>query len=203
MSETADVANTLPAIILLSFWWALLSALELLSRSRESGTTGASDTMPPEIPRATADEQFPELRELDPEFSAEKFLHGARRAYEAILESYARCDIEALRPLLAGDVLQTFAEACESRSLSGEALELTFIGFESAEIIGVETSQEAIAIQVLFRSQLVSSERSATGEVIRGDPHAVVRTDDLWTFARSIRSNASAWVVAATDDGSG
>ena len=202
MNETADAATNFPTILLLSFWWAFLYALELLARLRVSGTIDQPRTHLPDCTSIHADETgFPELRELDPEFRAGAFLEGARRAYEAVLDAYARGDIEALRPLLSADVLQAFAEAGAARSGKGEALEMSFIGFESSEIASVDASPAAIEIAVLFRALVVSSEHSAAGEVIRGDPASVALTSDLWTFTRPVTAESHAWVIMATDQG--
>jgi predicted lipid-binding transport protein (Tim44 family) len=201
MNETADVASNLPAIILLSFWWAFLSTLDLLSRPRESGTTKPPGLLATggSVREAAEDRPFPEIRKLDPEFNAEAFLDGARRAYEAVLQAYALGDFETLRPLLSSEVLQTFAEVCAARAERQETLELAFIGIQAAEITSVEVSPDTIEISVLFRAQIVRSERTASGGLIQGDPAAVVLAGDLWTFSRF---DGNEWVIVATDDAS-
>jgi len=55
MNEAADVANSIPAIILLSLWWAFLSTLELLYRPRETGTTEQSTAKPSNDNRSIAE----------------------------------------------------------------------------------------------------------------------------------------------------
>lgn len=201
MNETADVASNLPAIILFSFWWVLLSMLEFLSRAgpessegsvkeRSAGGTGAVDS----------DQAFPGLRVADPEFSTEAFLAGACRAYEEVLRAYALCDAKALQALLSTEVLQAFTDACRQRAASGETLELTFVGIRSAGIAGVDIGPDAIAIDVLFRAEVVQAERSAAGEIIRGDPASVAVVADLWTFSRPRPVGGATWTVVATDE---
>jgi predicted lipid-binding transport protein (Tim44 family) len=203
MSETADVATNLPAIILLSFWWALLSVLDLLSPSRQPGRANHSNADHLEDkPSPSVEPRFPELRVIDPAFSAVAFLEEAQRTYEAVLEHYALGNTESLRPLLSVDVLRVFAQACADRARRGDALELTLVEFESVEITSVEVGPEAIEIAVLFRTQLVSSERSSAGDVIRGDPAAIAPMADLWTFSRAVPIESAAWFVIATDGAS-
>jgi predicted lipid-binding transport protein (Tim44 family) len=201
MDETADFASTLPAIILLSFWWAFLSALEFLSRPPESGGADLPGaTVAGDAPGPAREKRPLELSDVDPEFSAEAFLDGARRAYEAVLGYYARGEVGMLRPLLSPEVLQAFADACAGRAERGGTLDLTFIGIESAKIVSVEISADAVEITVDFRAQVASSERSADGTLIGGDPAAVMLTADLWTFSRPLPVESDAWVVVATDE---
>lgn len=198
MNETAEVATNLPAIILLSFWWALLSMLQILARPDRSTETPTADRPSDEAPVPEDDQDFPELREADPEFRSAAFLQGACRAYEAILGAYALYDAKALRTLLSAEVFRAFADAFEARSARGETLELTFVGMQSAEIAGVEVRPDAIEIAVLFRAQVIQAERSATGELIRGDPEDVAVVADLWTFSRARPVRTTAWTVIAT-----
>jgi predicted lipid-binding transport protein (Tim44 family) len=201
MDETADFAGTLPAIILLSFWWAFLSALEFLSRPPESGGADLpAAALAGDAPEPAREKRSLELSDVDPEFSAEIFLDGARRAYEAVLGHYARGEIGMLRPLLSREVLQAFAEACAGRAERGDTLDLTFIGIESAKIADVEICADAVEITVEFRAQVVSSERSADGTLIGGDPATIMLTADLWTFSRPLPAESDAWVVVATDE---
>lgn len=201
MNEAADVANNLPAIILLSLWWAFLSALDVLSRPREPQRAEQPGRNPPDTELHPVDDSpnFAKLREIDPEFDAKAFLEGACRAYEVVLQAYASGNFRTLQPLLSGDVMQAFADAWTARTERRETLELTFIGIESAEIVSVATTAKTMEIAVLFRAQTVGAERSATGDVIRGDPSSVTITADLWTFSRSVPIDGNAWVVVATD----
>ena len=197
MNESADIASTIPAIILFSFWWAFLSTLELLSR--QSGSKNGDGLNPNGFGgkiHAVAEADSPEFREVDPEFDPRAFLAGACSAYEAILRAYARCEPEMLRRVLSAEVYQAFMEACDERAASGETLELTFIGIDKAEITHIERIPDAVEITVLFRAQIVCAERSAAGVVIGGDPIAVTTTADLWTFSRA---GAAEWLVVATD----
>lgn len=203
MNETAELADNLPAIILISLWWAFLSTLDILFTPRDSDKSDDAAAKPPDDATATNDEQdaaYAELRELDPAFGAEAFLKGARRAYDAVLHAYALGDFKSLRPLLSDEVLEAFADACAGRRERQETLELTVIGIESAEIVSTEVTSGTMEIAVLFHAQIVSAERAANGDVIGGDPAVVAVTSDLWTFARPVPVDGNAWIVVATDE---
>lgn len=204
MNETAEVASSLPAILLLSFWWVFLSALEILSRAKEHEGAAVEAPQPkPGAGAAAKPGRFPELLDLDPTFNADTFLEGARRAYEAVLQAYAQGDLDALRPLLSSEVLEAFADALAGRSERRETLEFTLIGIETAEIEDVEIGQDTVEIAVAFRAYIVGAERSHTGEVIDGDPAAVQTTADLWTFSRALAAAEGGWMLVATDEAQG
>ena len=40
--------------------------------------------------------------------------------------------------------------------------------------------------------------RQAGGDIVEGDPNAIKRQRDVWTFARSMGSNDPNWVLVAT-----
>ncbi len=199
MSEAADIANNIPAVVLFSLWWAFLSALDLLFTPAESEQTDQAPAKPPD--GSVTDPRETELRKLDPTFDMENFLGGAKRAYQAVLGAYALGDLKTLRSLLSPEVLKAFADACTVRQQKQETLELTFIGLETVRITGIETASDAIEITMLFRALIVSAERSATGDVISGNPAAVALSADLWTFSRPVPPVGDTWIVVATDDG--
>ncbi|RFC63923.1 MULTISPECIES: Tim44/TimA family putative adaptor protein [Mesorhizobium] len=201
MSETPDVVNSLPAIILLSFWWAFLTMAELLSRQREAERMKTNAHHPSgEMESNAIGPSFPKLQVLDPTFEYHAFLKGARRAYEEVLRAYAICDTKTLQTLLSADVFQAFSETCKARSERGETLELTLVGIRSAEIARVEIGVDLVEIEVLFCAEIIQAERSATGTVISGDPTEIAAMADLWTFARHLPIDGVAWTVVATDE---
>jgi predicted lipid-binding transport protein (Tim44 family) len=199
MNEVAENASNIPAIILLFAWCAFLSTLELLFRPRESAEAGTK-TGKPEAGARLEKEPYPELLRLDPQFEAEAFLEGARRAYEAVLQAYSRHDFDTLRPLLSAEVLAAFSETAATRARRQEVMELTFVGIRSAEIARVEVLARSIEIDVIFHAEVILAERSAAGDILAGDPDRVTVSADLWTFSRPLPLKGKAWIVAATDE---
>ncbi|MBX3530341.1 MAG: Tim44 domain-containing protein [Rhizobiaceae bacterium] len=201
MDDAGDIVSNLPAIMLLSFWWAFLSTLDLIFRPG-GFTESDADAAPPRADEtAPADPRLRELLAFDPHFDTGAFLSGARRAYEEIVRHYASGDIEMLRPLLSADVLAVFAQACAARVQSGETLELTFIGIDEAEIVAARVTAQSIELEVRFRAEIVSALLARSGAVIEGDTSTVILTDERWTFARAPADDETRWTVIATDQG--
>lgn len=203
MNEAADIAGNIPAIVLVSLWWAFLVAWDLLypraGPSRPDPVTGCCEAGAGEAqPHGPA---WPALRDADPTFDEQKFLEDASSAYEVILRAYAGGDVETLRPLLAVDVLEAFEIAGAGRRSRGETLCLTFIGMRQASIAGVEAIEDGMEISVRFVAEIVNVIRTSNNEVSTGDPQRIVEAHDLWTFARQVSTQDRTWLLVATDEG--
>jgi len=139
-----------------------------------------------------------EIKLADPSFDTDEFLSGARVAYEMIVVSFANGDVDTLKPLLAGDVYANFAGAIQDREARGEILETTLVAINSAEVIEARTEARSAEVTVKFVSESVNVTRDAAGEAVSGDPRAVEKVTDIWTFARDTRGNDPNWRLIAT-----
>lgn len=136
---------------------------------------------------------------LDPEFSPADFLNGARVAYEEIVKSFAASDRKGLKGLLSPDVYASFDGAITERQKRGEILESSFVGIDKATIVEAVTKGRKAMVTVKFVSQLITSTRDASGEVIDGDPKKVREVVDIWTFMRDAGSRDPNWQLVATE----
>ena len=62
---------------------------------------------------------FKKMKEFDSEFSVNKFVSGAKMAYEIILMAFEKGDIEKLETLLEKKVLTSFKSVIEKRKKMG------------------------------------------------------------------------------------
>ena len=134
----------------------------------------------------------------DREFSGEGFLAGARAAFEMIVGAYAAGDTAALRPLLSDDVYERFAGAIRTREREGRTLQTTLVGVKEATIIEAALQDRAAAVTVKFVSDQINVTRGSDGNVVEGDPTAVMAVTDLWTFTHNVRSRDPNWALVAT-----
>jgi len=58
------------------------------------------------------------IKAVDPDFSKDGFLAGAKAAFEMIVSAYAAGDVGTLRPLLSNEVFERFIHPA---SVRGEA----------------------------------------------------------------------------------
>lgn len=139
-----------------------------------------------------------EIMETDPGFQPEEFLSGSRMAFELILGAYAQGDSETLKPLLSPEVYANFTQVIRERERTGETLEDTLVGIKSAEIVEAYVEDKAANINVKFVSEQINATRDENGDVVDGDPNAVVNVVDFWTFSRHTKSRDPNWTLVAT-----
>jgi predicted lipid-binding transport protein (Tim44 family) len=176
---------------------------------RKSGSRAATAAAEaPELPESWGDlapagsplaEGLSAIAAADPAFDPEKFLDGARMAYEMIVTAFAEGNSRQLRSLLNTTVYDGFAAAIADREARGETVSSTFIGIDDATIVEAGQKGTDTRVTVKFRSSLISVTRDSDGEVIDGDEKKVREVTDIWTFERSTRSRDPNWKLVATE----
>jgi len=142
-----------------------------------------------------------DIKLVDRTFDSDRFLSGARSAYEMIVTAFARGEREVLRPLLSDDVFDTFNKAIKSREAKKERVDFTFLKLKSARISGAELKGRMADVAVTFESEVMMAGYDPSGALIEGDaktPHSVT---DIWTFARDTSASDPNWLLVATASG--
>jgi predicted lipid-binding transport protein (Tim44 family) len=138
------------------------------------------------------------IRSVDPQFDPNKFLAGARAAFEMIISAYAKGDAAALRPLLNDEVFQNFNNAIKGRQQARETLDTTLVAVTGADLIEAELQGRNAVVTVKIVSDQINVTRDASGKVVEGDPSVVASVTDIWTFSRNTRSRDPNWALIAT-----
>lgn len=130
------------------------------------------------------------LKARQPDFDSGRFLNGARSAYEMIVTAFAAGDREALRPLLADDVMANFEAAITAREAEGrsEKIEIMTPPRVDLETVTVENDMARAAVRIL--AEVRARTTSAEGEAVDDR-----RTAELWTFERSLKSSNPNWTL--------
>ncbi|MCH9808974.1 MAG: Tim44/TimA family putative adaptor protein [Alphaproteobacteria bacterium] len=143
-----------------------------------------------------------EILRLDPSFDPEKFLTGAKSAYEMIVTAFAAGNRRLLKDLLSTEVFEGFEGAIADRESRDEQIDQSFVGIDQAGIVEAEVNQGIASVTVRFASQLISATRDSEGAVIDGDPQKIKEVTDIWTFSRDISSARALanpnWKLVAT-----
>ncbi|MEM9574204.1 MAG: Tim44/TimA family putative adaptor protein [Pseudomonadota bacterium] len=150
-------------------------------------------------PRTKINRGLRKIKDAAPIFDPKEFTKGAGMAYEMIVMAFADGDRKTLKNLLAKDVYDGFSAALDERAESGEVVQTNFVGIEDITITGAELRDHDAHVTVSVVSQLISATRDKAGDVIDGDPEAVVEVSDVWTFARDVRQNDPNWKLVATE----
>ena len=139
------------------------------------------------------------IRAADPNFDAMAFGDGARGAFTAIVEAFAKGDTQTLRMLLDPPTFASFEQAIRGRNERHEKAETTLIGFEASDIASAELQGSNALVTVRFVTEQINVVRNAEGQIADGNPNEVQRVVDLWTFRRDTKSSDPNWVLIKTE----
>ncbi|ATG48390.1 Tim44/TimA family putative adaptor protein [Celeribacter ethanolicus] len=147
-----------------------------------------------------AAENLAAIKRMEPSFNVAEFLSGARGAYEMILMAFEHDDLDSIKPFLSEDVYEAFASVVADRQAKGLTIDSQFIGLREIQIIDADLDRatDEAEIKIRFVGETTSVVRNAEGEVVEGDPQAVKRQKDIWTFARHLGSADPNWQLVAT-----
>lgn len=150
-------------------------------------------------PGTSLNAQLRTLSDVDPDFDPAEFLNGAKMAYEMIVMAFADGDRKTLKGLLSREVYEGFEAAIAEREARGEVVKSTFVGIEKADIMHAELKESEANVTVRIISQLISATYDKQAKLVDGDADSVAEVNDLWTFARDIRSRDPNWKLIATE----
>jgi predicted lipid-binding transport protein (Tim44 family) len=117
-----------------------------------------------------------------------------------ILLAFENGDVEGLRPFLADDVMETFEEVIRNREEQGLSIDANFVGVRELALqdASFDRTDNMAEVTVRFVGELTSAVRNSAGELVEGDPNAIKRQRDVWTFGRKMGSSDPNWVLVAT-----
>ncbi|AKO98734.1 MAG: Tim44/TimA family putative adaptor protein [Marinovum algicola] len=143
-----------------------------------------------------------EMKRVEPSFNVSEFMGGARGAYEMILMGFERGDLAEIKPFLAEDVYETFAEVVEAREEQGLTIEAEFVGVRELTLQDAtfDKATDRAEITMKFIGELTQVVRDNSGEIIEGSQTQVKKQKDIWTFARNMGADDPNWVLVATDE---
>lgn len=142
------------------------------------------------------------MKGLEPAFSVNEFLKGARGAYEMILMAFDKGEIDRIRAFVGDEVEQSFDTAVANRAQSGLTVTSTFVGVREMALASAELDPTAkrAEISVRFTGELIRAVRDASGTVVEGNATAIQRQKETWTFSRVIGAGDPNWQLTATSD---
>ena len=142
------------------------------------------------------------MKIAEPGFSVNTFLQGARGAYEMILMSFERGDIDKIRPFLEDEIEAAFTQAINAREAEGLTIESTFVGLKEMALHSATFDRDTkrAEISVRYVGELMSTVRNKAGEIVEGNAKEVKRQRDIWTYGRTMGASDPNWQLVATGD---
>ncbi|MEA2753748.1 MAG: hypothetical protein QOJ54_37 [Aliidongia sp.] len=152
----------------------------------------------PSRPLGPIEAGLQEIRSQDPNFTPERFIDGARHAFEIIVKAFAAGDTATLRPLVSDEVYDAFTGVIRHRLSAKESADTRIERLQEPEIVEARMDGRTALVTIKFVSGQVTVTRDASGKILEGDPERPVEHIDLWTFSRNTRSSDPNWILAGT-----
>ncbi len=145
-------------------------------------------------------EVFKRMKEFDSDFSVNKFVSGAKMAYEIILMAFERGDTEKLTALLEKKVLTSFKSVIDKRKKDGFIVDAKFIGMRDIRIINASFSQKTTIADVTlsFKSEITTVVKDSKGTIIEGHPDEIKKQKDTWVFTKKLSEKSPIWLLKST-----
>ena len=134
------------------------------------------------------------LKARDPGFDADKFLQGAKGAYEMIVRAFAAADRQTLKGLVSPQVMAGFERAMAAREAEGRTETAEFQHPPRADLETGELDGDVERVKVRFLAEFRSRTKGPEGEGVDDR-----RTAEAWTFERNLNSRDPNWTLVRVD----
>ena len=119
------------------------------------------------------------------DFDHKKFLEGAKRAFETIINAFNKGDKKTLKKLVTEGVFKSFEEAIDAKNINPD-YQFYSLNIERIEKVFVEGNHIKICIKFISE------------QFKNNDENTVVKKQDKWTFEKIISSKDPNWLLSST-----
>lgn len=144
---------------------------------------------------------FYKMYSLDKNFSPDKFLQGAKLAFEMIIQAFVDGDEDTLKNLVSKDVFKSFSKAITEYKDKNQKVEQSLIGFTSTKIIKADLDGTEARLTVEFITEQSKAIIDADGNVVEGDAVMISTVKDIWVFSKDLESSSPNWILVSTKGG--
>ena len=141
-----------------------------------------------------------EMKEFDSDFSVNKFVSGAKMAYEMIIMAFENGDIEKLNSLLEKKVLKSFKSVIDKRKKNGFVVDAKFIGMRDIRIVDAsfDNKTKIADVTLSFKSEISTVVMDKKGSIIEGHPDEIKKQKDTWVFTKNLSEESPIWFLKST-----
>ena len=139
------------------------------------------------------------LKKVDPNFSEEEFLDGAKQAFKIIIEAFVDSDIEKLKPLIDYELLKSFTKSISEREARQEKQFVDIISINKLDIINISLVDNIASISIKIESEQIKYTIDKNDKIIDGNKEVSEIIKDKWVLERDTSSNNPNWKLVETD----
>ena len=142
-----------------------------------------------------------DIARADRSFDISRFAVNAQDAFVMIVEAFAAGDRDTLRELLEPQVYSAFEQVIAERESSGQSLSTEIHAVRKIEFLKARVDAREAVISIRFIADETCVARDRDGKILSGDPDRITEMNDIWTFAKPIKSRDPVWLLRETRDG--
>lgn len=163
---------------------------------QKPGVIVAQEEQPEQTTINTPEQDLPpllQLQKLNPDFTEQDFLEGAKIAFKMILESYASGNTRVLSRLLDLELLKKMAVIINKREEKKYLCKINDLTIKDALIEEVNIIENKTFIKVKFTAEAIIVLLDQSQKLIAGHEHKIEDISDSWVFSRDLKGNKDAW----------
>lgn len=134
-------------------------------------------------------------------FDLSYFATVVQDAFVMIVEAFAKGDKDTLNMLLEPQVFEAFARVIDARAQSGETVSTEIHAIRTLEFMDVKTDAQKAFMTLRFVADETCVVKSAGGAIVSGNPDRTTQMNDIWVFAKPLKSKDGMWFLSQTRDG--
>jgi predicted lipid-binding transport protein (Tim44 family) len=138
------------------------------------------------------------IKEKDTQFTATRFIDGARAAFEMVFEAFTKGDKQTLHMLLTESLAKDFITEIDARATQEKRPDTTLVSVVGKDIVQASLIGNMARITMKFTSEQITVMRNAKGEIVEGNPSATHHVVDEWVFERDVTSKNPNWKIIET-----
>jgi predicted lipid-binding transport protein (Tim44 family) len=134
------------------------------------------------------------IKAKDAAFDVDKFMAGARNAFQTTVQAYAAGDRETLKPLLGPEAASAFEAGMAQREAEGRSESVEFLQPPRADLEDAAVEGDVARVKVRFLAEFRNRSKGPEGEAVDDR-----RTAEVWTFERLLTVKDSGWTLARVE----
>jgi predicted lipid-binding transport protein (Tim44 family) len=147
------------------------------------------------------DQGLSNIRQMDPGFDEPRFQDHCSDLFFKVQAGWINRDLEALRPMLTGEMAESFRSEFDQSKREGKINRMENIAVRSVEICEAWQEQGSDFITVRFYANLLDyTVDEKTSQVVSGSKTEPVKFEEYWTFTRPVGPNP--WKLSAIEQAS-
>lgn len=141
------------------------------------------------------------IKKHESDFDLETFLDGTKKAFEYILMSYSKDELEKLSELLDKDLFNAYSTEINQRKKKRLKLDIDIIELKEPVIKSVELVKTKDArIKIEFQSQQIQTTKNDNGEIVDGDINEILNIKELWIFSKQLGNKSPIWKLVHIEE---